>query len=243
MNTCLRVLSNQGKLRFADYLNEVRLLGSIDGPPIRDFNHSPWSTEFIPAIEIEDIDFETRMELGKYLVEKFNGADVDRRQIVSNQGMWSWLALLWFDKICPIIDGKRKIRDDSHYVYISDWRDSHRHLIAASWALYDLHKERARLFLNSPLNITNDFIEHIADNQDVITNTPLINLVDMLYWDTSMQRAKPYAQNRHALGNIRRLVAVSRQLSLTYDLQSMEPSQILELLGTEFKRWNTKSKI
>lgn len=237
MNTPLRILSEQGKTRFAAYLTEVRLGSSAD-PPIRELGYAPWSTEFVPTIELDDIDFPTRITLGKYLTEKFNAVGIDRRQLFSNDGIWSWMALVWFNKICPIIEGKRRIRDDSHYIYVSDYRDSHRHLLAASWMLYDLHHEQSRLFLDSPLYITNDFIEHVADNQDIITNGPLISVFDSLYWDRLMSKAKAYAANRHNRGNIRRFVSLSRQLSLTYDLRSMEPTDIINLLGDEFKPWS-----
>jgi hypothetical protein len=235
--TTIRSLTTKGKAKFADYLNNIRITGDTANPLIHEFDYPPWSTEFIPTIQIEDIKFSNRMELGKYLNEKFEANGISRNELISNQGLWSWLALILFNHICPIIDNKRRLRENARYICSSDWRDYYRHLIATSWLLFDIHKEKARIFLDSKLYINNDFIEHIVDNQDIITNKPLIQAVDLLYWDPIMNKAKPYAINRNVNGNIRRFVSVVHQLALTYDLQSMEPKQIISLLGKEFQQW------
>ncbi len=234
--TKVRALTARGVDKFGDLLSSIRTTGSLSPPQVSEFDYSPWSEETQLDL-LEHPNFRTRFELGEYLAREFEAAKGDRRWLVQMKGLWSWLALVWFDAICPVVEGKRRLREDARYICSSDWRDYYRHLVATSWLLYDAHREKARLFLDSPLHINNDFIEHVADNQNLISNGSLVEVIDLLYWDAVMNKARPYATNRFVRGNIRRLVAVARQLGLTYDLQSMAPRQIVGLLGDEFDQW------
>jgi len=239
MSTTLRVLTREGMNKFADYIGALRQ-GAIESPPIDQLQHGPWSIEFIPVLKVENNDFSSRQALGKCLVELFEGAHVDRNKLVLNIGLWSWLALFWFDRICPPdSEGIRKIRENARYICSSDWRDYYRHIIASSWMIYDMHRENSRLFLECPTYIHNDFIEQVASNQDVITNKPLIGVMDDLYWDGSSCRPKKNATNRNVPGNIRRLVSATHQFDLTYDIRQMSQQEIVDILGSEFAIWKS----
>ncbi len=237
----IRVLTDRGTELFRDYIMEVKV-DSKKSPPVDKLSRLPWSSEFTPRIELDSLSVTTRMELSKYLVDLFEANSVDRKDILDNPGMWSWLALLWFDDLCPVeSNGSRKVRETSRYVCSSHYTDYYRHLVAASWDIYYLHRENSRLFLWTPLYIHNDFIEQLASRQNVITNKTLIEVFDRLYWDLKSDRPKSGAQSRDRLGNFRRLRSFIQQVELTYDLHAMSTRDILALLPGEYDPWKQSS--
>ena len=239
MMASVRILTDKGNELFRDYIIEVKENPAIS-PPIDKLSHAPWSTEFFPHINVGNLDASTRIELGKYLVELFEMGGVDRKNILNNPGMWSWLALLWFDTLCPInADGSRKVRESSVYVCSSHYTDYYRHLVAASWDIFYIHRDKSRLFLWTPLHIHNDFIEQLVSRQNIITNKPLIEAFDRLYWDKKLNRPKTGAQSRGKTGNFRRLRLFIQQVDLTYDLHAMSADDILALLPSEYDAWKT----
>jgi len=233
----IRVLTDRGMELFRNYILELKDAPQKP-PPINRLSQKPWSSEFSTHIEVESLSVTTRMQLGKYLVELFQVKGVDRRDILNNPGMWSWLALLWFDNLCPVqSDGARKVRETSRYVCSSHYTDYYRHLVAASWDIYYLYREISRLFLWTPLYIHNDFIEQLASRQSIITNKALIEVFDRLYWDLKLGRPKSGAQSRDKLGNFRRLQSFIQQVELTYDLHAMSVGEIIALLPSEYDPW------
>ena len=235
----IHVLTDRGMELFRNYILDVKQ-DPQKKPPIDRLSHRPWSTEFPPPIEVGTPPGTTRMQLGKYLVELFEAYGVDRKDILNNPGIWSWLALLWFDSLCPVkSDGSRKILETSKYVCSSDYTDYYRHLVAASWDIYYLHRENSRLFLWTPLYIHNDFIEQLASRQNIITNKALIEVFDRLYWDLRADRPKSGAQSRDRSGNFRRLQSFIKQVELTYDLHAMSADEILALFPVEYDAWKS----
>lgn len=233
----IRVLTDRGMELFRNYILELKDTPQ-NPPPINRLSQKPWSSEFSTHIEVENLSATTRMQLGKYLVELFQVKGVDRRDILNNPGMWSWLALLWFDNLCPVqSDGARKVLETPHYICSSHYTDYYRHLVAASWDIYYLHREISRLFLWTPLYIHNDFIEQLASRQSIITNKALIEAFDHLYWDSKSGRPKSGAQSRDKLGNFRRLQSFIKQVELTYDLRAMSAGEIIALLPSEYDPW------
>lgn len=239
--TLIRVLTDRGMELFRNYILEVKE-DPQKPPPIDKLARTPWSSEFSLYIEVGNPPVTTRMEFGKYLVELFEAHRVDRKDILNNPGMWSWLALIWFDNLYPVkSDGVRKVLETPRYVCSSHYTDYYRHLVAASWDIFYLHRENSRLFLWTPLHIHSDFIEQIASRQNIITNRALIEVFDRLYWDLKLNRPKRGAQSRNRLGNFRRLQLFAQQVELTYDLHAMSAEQILKLLPSEYDPWKISS--
>lgn len=233
----IRILTTRGKEAFIDYLQTIK--NGLDEPsPIIRLSKEPYSTELSPVIEINGLPSTTRLELGEYLVNLFEKNGLSRKELIENTGLWSWLALFWFDSICPKEEnGSRKIRDIARYVCTAEYRDYYRHLVAASWDIYHMYHESARLFLWCKLPVHNDFMEQLASRQEIITTKTLIEAVDKLYWDLKMKRPKVNATNRKVAGNIRRLLSLANQLKLTYDLHTMSAGDIIKLLPSEFDSW------
>lgn len=236
----IRILNRKGEEAFIDYINRVKA-GAPDPPPIESLGRSPYSLEFSPYIEVPvEPSANIRLGLGKYLFDLFEANGIQRGDLLSYSGMWSWLALVWFDKLCQTgIDGLRKPGEISRYVCSSHYTDYYRHLAASSWDIYYLYRDESRLFLWTPLYLHNDFVEQLASRQDIITNKPLIDVFDRLYWDVTRNRPKRGAQGRNRPGNFRRLLQFIQQVDLTYDLRAMTAEEILELLPAEYNSWKT----
>lgn len=232
----LRVLSDQGIDKFREYIHSLK-----DNPQTLrpDLNVEPYSCVFQPRVEIDGSrTFSTRMEMGEYLTQCFREAGIDRTAIIGNRELWTWLAYLWFDQLCPIINEMRGIRETARYICSSDYRDYYRHYVAASYDIYSLHgHENSRLFLYNPLHEHNDFTEQFASRQYIISNRNLIEVAHRLYWNLILNKPKRGAQSKKRLGHHLRLQKVFSQLELTYDIYSMTADEISNLLPEEFNEW------
>jgi hypothetical protein len=234
--TTLRVLTDEGTNRFREYLLALRENPDLPSPRL----DSPSdSAPFHKYLEIDDErSFSTRMELAEYLLESFERAGLGREDVIQHYGMWTWLASVWFDVICPPSNGGRRVRQGVRYICSSNYRHYYRHYIAAAYAIYSIHgPENSRLFLDCQPDVHNDFVEQLASRPFMIGNTHLIELAHRLFWDSLAKRAKPAASDRKKPGNLRRLIKVIGQLELTYDIHTMESEKVVGLLPPEFKMW------
>jgi len=233
---CVRIFSEQGIDSFREYIHEFKDNPHVSRPNL---NFDPYSSEFQPTVYIdENKTFSTRMEMGEYLTISFRAEKIDRNDIIGNHALWTWLSYIWFDQLCPIINGTRRIRETPRYICSHDYTDYYRHYVAASYDICSLHGEQnSRLFLYNPAYEHNDFIEQIASRQYIISNLNLVKVFHRLYWDSNLNRPKRGAQSRRRPGNHRRFVKIIGQLELTYDIYTMVPDEILNLLPGEFNSW------
>lgn len=232
----LRILLEQGINKFQEYIQGLKDNSQTSRP---DLNVEPYSIEFQARVEIDETRaFSTRMELGKYLSESFTRAGINRADVIEKRELWTWLAYLCFDQLCPVSNGMRNVRETARYIRTSDHRDYYRHYVAASYEIYSLHGDKnSRLFLYSPLHVHNDFIEQIASRQYIISSRSLVEVAHRLYWDANSNSARRGSQSRNRPGNHRRFVKIIGQLELSYDIYSMTPDEILNLLPEEFAVW------
>lgn len=237
----MRVLSEQGIEKFWEYIQSFK---DKEQMPCLDLNVAPYSYEFQPPVEIEETrTFTTRMEMGEYITRCLSEAGINRIAIIRNRGFWTWLAWLWFEQLCPVVNGRRRVREMARYICSSDYTDYYRHYVAASYDIYSLYgSQNSGLFLHCPLYIHNDFMEQLASRQYIISNRNLIEASHRLYWNVNLNRPKRGSTDRNKLGSLRRLVKVLGQLELTYDIYSMTSDEVLKLLPEEFNGWkNSKS--
>jgi hypothetical protein len=235
--TALRVLTDEGTDQFREYLHAGKENPDLPSPRL---DSASDSVPFHKYLEIDDErSFSTRMELAKYLSDTFDRAGVRREEVIQHYGMWTWLASIWFDTICPRSDGGRSVRQGVRYICSSNYRHYYRHYIAAAYAIYSIHgPENSRLFLECEPHVHNDFVEQLASRPFIIGNTRLIELAGLLYWDAKANKPKLGATGREKKpGNQRRFIKVMGQLELTYDIHTMEPEKVMRLLPPEFKMW------
>lgn len=234
-----RIMSQDGENRFREYIRSLRQNPST---PCPDLNSEPYSREFSPHILVDERRvFNSKLDLAEYIKACFDGEGITRESILGENGLWTWLAYIWFDRLAPVNNnGARDIKEDAKYICSSDYRDYYRHFIAGPYSIYSLHgSEGSRIFLSSPVHEHNDFIEQFASRQFIISHRNIVDAISRLYFDNTRLMPKRGAQSRERKGNIRRFVKVIQQLELTYDIYSLTPEQILDLLPEEFAEWKS----
>ncbi|HMC23600.1 MAG TPA: hypothetical protein VKL19_17220 [Thermoanaerobaculia bacterium] len=233
--TKLRRLNPQGVEEFRRYLQQIRE-GADFQPSPAILHIDDYSPRVNPAIEVQSLKFETKFTAAQYLSEIL--APLDGPALAGDIGLWSWLALYYFDQLSPKnVDGKRRPRQDYHYIPSSQSWHHDRHLLSGPYKLYMLHRERARLLLYPSVHEHGAFVYDLGFRRDLITNRGLIEAIDLLYWDAKRNRPKMGATTTTRPGNLRRLIAVLQQLDFNYDLYGMTAREILDLLPPEFDAW------
>jgi len=231
----LRILTEEGVEKFHDYIQKVKSEPNAARP---DLNAEPYSKKFHKTVGIEEgKTFRNRMEMAKYLKSRFELVKAEASEI-NDRGLWTWLAYIWFDQLCPLENGMRKVRETVRYICSSDFTDYYRHYVAITYVIFDVHKENnSRIFLYSPVNEHNDFIEQLASRQNIISNKNLVETATRLYLDPTSNTPKRGAQSRDRAGTLRRLIRMFDQIELTYDIRIMSADEILDLLPAEFNEW------
>jgi hypothetical protein len=232
--TRLRALNERGIQEFRGFLQQIR-----DGA---EFLANPailylddYSTRLPRAIEIEPRPFKNKFAGAEYLA----GILGELPASALNAGLWSWLALFYFEQLSPMDgEGNRRPREDYHYIPGDEdgWQRD-RHLLAGPYKLFAMHQEHSRLLLHPPVHQHGAFVYDLGFRRDLITNRGLIEAIDVLYWDAKRRRPKRGATTTSNPGNLRRLITVVQQLDFNYDLYGMRADEILRLLPAEFDAW------
>lgn len=235
MNKEVRLLNEKGTEVFAEYLSNLRV-GLREPPPCEILDDVDYTRPLVgtPAL-VESRTFASRMEAAAYLADALK--DVGKTRL-EQPDLWGWLSLFYFDTLCPPrADGTRKPGKDYRYILSRDYRYYYRHLLAGPVRLYQALQHRARLLLANPVDKPGDINEQLASRQDIISNRGVMEAVDLLYYVEAEESPKRGVAGKRP-GNLRRFVTVVQQLDLTYDLYSMNGSEILQLLPAEFDRWH-----
>jgi hypothetical protein len=236
----LRIILPEGEEKFREYIHNLKANPLCERPNL---NSEPFSKEFSPVISIDETrQFNSRMELAEYLQNCFEGAGLKREDVLPLNGLWTWLAYLWFDQLAPIKNsatGQRNIwRDEKYYICSSYQFRYYRHLVLGPYSIYSLYgSDNSRIFLSGPVYESGDYIGQFASRQFIISYKNIVEAVHRLYFDFQRGLPKKGAQSRP--GNIERFVKVIQQFELTYDIYSMSADGILNLLPPEFDGWKT----
>lgn len=233
----VRMLNAEGLLKFSEYLAALRIEPS-KRPPSELLVDGRYSDPFEPSVQVEYRPFDTAYEIGEYLIEVFR--DCEDRLISRNHGLWSWLALFYFDQLCKPDDaGNRKPLEDAVYVLEErfSFRRYYRHGIRTPWLAVKEHGENAKvLLLTSGRGVRTDINEQLGAYQHLFANKTIIASAYAMYFDTMEQKPRRGAGGKGG-GSARRLANIARQLELTYDLQACTPPKFMDLLPSEFEHW------
>ena len=242
----VRQLNETGVNSFVVYLAELREGGGHEDPPWDLLTDDETSTLVPDAPELDQsYHFGTKADCANYLVEKFSGTPPE--VTYSHNGLWTWLALFFFDQLCPAnSSGIRKPLANTCYAFQADFEPynylrGYRHLLYIPFQITKLHGgEVGRALLLPRVSIHPDMMEQIAARQEFVSNRSVLKAVDLLYLDTAGGGAnlKRGSTNRRRAGNVRRFVSMMQQLDLTYDLYALTGNQLIELLPSpEFDAW------
>jgi len=199
-----------------------------------------FACELEQAPEIEQRTFSDRQEIAEYLNDLLLGSGLDN--VERDKGMWAWLALFYFDILCPTDnEGIRKPGERARWIpVIGDFRKYYRHLLAGPFRIYRAHRDHiddARVLLCTPPHSPGDVAEQLASRQELVTNSAIVQAATLLYVDNDTGSIKRGAAGRGP-GSARRLAQVLGQFDITWDLYSMSATDILEFLPAEFDRFS-----
>jgi hypothetical protein len=234
----IRVLTPAGLQKFRSYLDDLR--GNPTLPPPFPLLEDPEASAAHGG-SIENQQFKTRYDFGNYLITAMTR--FDQRAISHDAGLWSWLALFFFEQLCPADkSGKRAPAKEYAYVLSSGkgvdaTRHYYRHFVRTPYILVRDHGANSKVLLNRPLSSRGELVEQLASRQSVIGSRPVIEAVQIQYYDAQKEGFKRGAAGRGKPGSIDRFVSVVQQLECTYDLHSMTGDKVVRLLPTEFNRW------
>jgi hypothetical protein len=235
MSDTLRTLNQDGIATFAKYLQALRD-GGNDAPPFYLLTDPAFSDDFAD-VQLERESFPDSYAMGDYLRTALT--PLDRRQIPYNHALWTWLALYFFDQICPAVNGKRNVLEDAIYILSEKFNHQryYRHLVRTPWLAVTDHGENAKIILKTKAGgKRSDIFEQLVSRQGIFGNKTVIEGAYELYYDVATQAPKRGASGKGA-GSSRRLVAFVQQIDLTYDLRACSPDEFLSLLPTEFDRY------
>lgn len=237
MKTPIRAFNNAGIDRFHSFLNDAK--GGDVSPFPEDILTSGYITNIVlPNVVIESKIFLTKAEMTTYI---YNKISANGNIPFHHRGLWSWLAAFYFDSICPVKNGKRKIQEEAKYILnVEHWGRYYRHLVTVPVRLFDELQDLAKIYLAGTPEIHGDIIEQLASRQEIATNPGIIEAATQLYWDENNQRIKKGARNKTGSGILRRFTRdIIPQFQMTYDLNSMNGMEILSLLPSEFDKWKS----
>lgn len=231
----IRKLTEYGQTEFTSYISRLRD-GGVEEIPLWLLEHSDTSVEIEEAIDVEDINFSSRYEMGEYLCKKLK--DTKIQKYIGDQGFWSWLALFWFSQLCP--ENKDKSRNPSmyyNYVLSKDYKHRPRQAVYMSWQLVHMYGEDARFLLCKEMSVRGELIEQLMARQDILSMRGVMTLASSLYTDKSNGQFKRGAAARDSAGCVSRFVSFLQQLELTYDLYMLKKNELEDLLPGEFAKF------
>jgi hypothetical protein len=233
MTDRLRTLSDAGIAQFAGFLASIRA-GGKDPVPYFLLTDDQTSSPMLTDVNIDRKPFADRFAFGEYLVSALQ--PLDRREIANSYSLWTWLALYFFDDICPLVNGNRNVLEDAVYILdkVFNHQRYYRHLVRTPWLIVSDHGANAKVMLiMRDKGSRSEIFEQLAARQDILGNPTVIGGAYRLYFDPTDERPKRGSGGKGA-GSPRRLSAVVQQLDLTYDLHACTVEQFLALLPSEF---------
>lgn len=181
----------------------------------------------------EGAEFATRYDMGVYLVDLLRR--VRSQQLLGDSGFWTWLALHWFDQLCPLDSkGKRKPKKTYNYVLSPNWNHRPRHALYTTWMLVANHGENALFMLSKKPSDRGELIEQLAARQYFMSCRGVIEAAHRIYFDADRRTFKRGSTSQTRGGNIRRFVSYLQQLDLTYDLGTVTSDSLMSILPPEY---------
>lgn len=237
MTAELRKLNDKGLATFAAWIAD----GAEGTAPVALLLDPETSDKLPVSILPARHEFKDRLEFGAYLVDLLKG--LDAHVISRDTGLWSALALIWFDLLCPPgKDGVRKVDKGYRYILSGSFQTYYRHLVRSPWQLYRDHGENARFMLirprevPHPLSIHGEILEQFGGRQRVMGSKPIIRAANHMYIDQATGKPRKGVAGAGP-GAALRFGKVVRQLDLTFDPEMMSPEEFIAVLPKEFSKW------
>jgi hypothetical protein len=254
MKINIRKLTDEGISDFQEYLDKTKSGESVE-PPFHLIADPIKSQNAGLDVSIEQKIFSNRYDFGVYLWGKLNGVWKDEMR--DNCGLWTWLALFYFEQLCP---SKGPNRQEHYILSVGKWKIgnghdySYRHSVLTPVRLVKDFIESAPFFLcgtekrPAGMDSMGDPVEQLFSRQYVMRNPNYLKLILKLYQDPETGRVKTGAMSDPkkkklksgkwsdaGKGGARRLITgVMPRLNLTFNIGELNPDDSLQLAGNEF---------
>ena len=246
MKVILSSLNDSAIREFSEFIDRIKADSSED-PPYYLLEGDEYATPIEFGHGTVEIDgsrtIVTRMDLGRYIAS-FLRTPEDFASVIDDAGVGAFLSLLFFERICPKRDdGAWDAKAKDRYIpALYNRRRFYRHAVFSSLCVFNLHGEKGRLYLCQDAHIHPDTMEQIGSRENLILNSSVIELADMLYWDSSSGGVKERTVSYNPVpdGAMRRFVgpgSFTEQYGTVYDFWSMDTHALAELLPREFNEW------
>jgi hypothetical protein len=234
----VRRLNGAGIAQLTEFLDSHRT-ENPQGVPTGILTHPDTSEALGVNVEVEVRTFGTRFMAAQYLNDRFTAGGL--QDVEQDCGLWAWLALFYFDELCPAgAGGRRRPGELARWVPdVNNYQRYYRHLLAGPYRIFRAHRDdprRAMALLCGPLDRPGDIVEQLASRQEIVTNRGIMACATRLYIDPANNRPKRGAGSKGA-GSPRRLADVLNQFDVTWDLYSLSAEGLLGLLPREFDRF------
>jgi hypothetical protein len=233
----MRRLNEEGIRRVAAFLDSL----TTEAPgayPDSILSDSSTSEPLAHDVSVEQVQFHRRYDAAQYLYERLLGSGL--REPERDAGLWAWLALFWFDQLCPPDENdSRKPGEQARWIpRIDSARRYYRHLLLGPYLIYAAHADnprRAMCVLCQPLYSPGDVVEQIAARPQLVTSRAVVGAATRLYCngDGALRRGA----GGKAAGSARRLGDVIMQFDRTFDLHALDDLRLLGMLPREFDRF------
>lgn len=228
-----RRLNILGTQQFESFLQQLRNDPHTDAP--REILTDPQTSAPLDAeVQAEPRRFHSRLEVAEHIARILKG---DSATLRNDAGFWNWLALNWFDELCPQVN-EQCVPGDVHR-WIADLespRKACRHLLAGPFQIYWAHRDdsnRALSLLCGPIHQPGPLVATIASRPSLVTCHAVVGAATRLYYNSANGRNRPGLSGKNP-GSPKRFADVLSQLDLTWDLHSLTVEELLDLLPSEF---------
>jgi hypothetical protein len=240
----IRRLNATGLEHFSTHLAD----GASEPAPQEWLTNDQYSEEIPEKWEIDlSKSFADRFEFAQYA---WNIIKADwRPEYEHDVGLWTWLALAYFEQF----RAKGKLSHEEHYIYDSHRHAYYRHCAAMPIKLVRDFGADARIFLSKEMSTMGDMLEQCMSRQYLVRSKTFRLVVRKLYFDETQQQLKSGASSNPAkrklangkwskagAGSVRRLALEIKRLELAFNLQAMQPDEVIALLGTEYGKFKSE---
>jgi hypothetical protein len=234
-----RRLTAQGMEQFDAFLVSLRDDSSLDAPTEL-LTDSATSAPIDVEVDAEPRECHSRLEVAEHLNRILR---IDSTNLRTDAGFWTWMALCWFETLCPAQHGRWQPGHENRWIAdLEDPRKACLHVLAGPYQVYRAHRDdppRALSLLSGPPQQPGPLVSLIASKPSLVTCKAVVGAATRLYYDSARGR------NRSGLGgkgpgSPRRFADILSQLDLTWDLHSLTTEELLELLPPEFDVFRRK---
>jgi len=230
----IRKLNAQGINEFSTFIENIRT-GKNQNIPLHLLDSELYSEPLELDLEVTETRFNSRFEIGEYLTSVF--CDKDIQSIIGDHGFWSWLALLWFDQLCPQVNGLRKPSKEYNYILSKNYKHRPRHAIYMTWQLVSRYHDDAKFMLSKEPSTRGEITEQMMARQEILSSEGVMRLASALYYDPETGIFKKGAASRKSAGCVSRYISWLQQLQVTFDIFSITKEKLEALLPAEFNRF------